>query len=248
MQVVKNGTSGFGRKGLSRKVKKELRWSSVRESYLVVVSEPGEVGHRYKFAAMTDSIQLTVWDVFMFDPDFRIEQPKRYYRQGINNILYNDPAMVEHPISSLNKPQDSEISVTRQQYLHPQRNGDRHNNDNHSLLGSVKSRVSRVFHSKAERSHEGVSSSGHKNRGQREENVDDSDDSSSIPPRPWTPMLDPSTNPNPLSVPEDLRSPIADDQAAGEGKTNEEVSKHTFYIVNSQMKLKLFARNEVCSS
>src|SRR5258708_1537217 len=98
---------------------------------------------------MTDSIQLTVWDVFMFDPDFRIEQPKRYYRQGINNLLNNDPAMIEHPISSSNKPQDPEISASRQQYLHSQQNGGRQDSsDSHSLLGSVKSRISRVFHSK----------------------------------------------------------------------------------------------------
>lgn len=45
MQAVNNGTGGFGRKGLGRRVRKELRWSSVRESYLVVVNEPGEVSH-----------------------------------------------------------------------------------------------------------------------------------------------------------------------------------------------------------
>lgn len=242
MRVVNNGTGGFGRKGLSRKVKKDSRWSSVRESYLVVVNEPGEVSDRYRFTENANSIQLTVWDVFMFDPDFRIEQPRRYYRQGINNILNKDSAMVEHPISSSNKLQDLGVSANRQQNLHPPRNGDGHESDNHSLLGSVKSRISRVFHSKAERSQKGFQGSRPKKQVQREENVD-SDDSSSIHPRPWTPMLDPSTNPNPLSAPED-----AEDQAAGEGKTNEEVSRHTFYIVNSQMKLKLFTRNEVCSS
>ncbi|XP_006462684.1 hypothetical protein AGABI2DRAFT_186563 [Agaricus bisporus var. bisporus H97] len=229
MQAVNNGTGGFGRKGLGRRVRKELRWSSVRESYLVVVNEPGE---------------LTVWDVFMFDPDFRIEQPKRYYRQGLNNILYNAPAMIEHPISSLNKHQGSEIPTSRQQHLSPQRNGDRGDSDNHSLLGSVKSRISRVFHLKTERSHEGMQSSDHRAKSQREHNVDHPVDPTSMPPRSWTPMLDPSTNPNPLSVPENLQSPNADGQAVGEGKNNEEVSKHTFYIVNSQTKLKLFARNE----
>lgn len=182
----------------------------------------------------------------MFDPDFRIEQPKRYYRQGLNNILYNAPAMIEHPISSLNKHQGSEIPTSRQQHLSPQPNGDRGDSDNHSLLGSVKSRISRVFHLKTERSHEGMQSSDHRAKSQREHNVDHPVDPTSMPPRSWTPMLDPSTNPNPLSVPENLQSPNADGQAVGEGKNNEEVSKHTFYIVNSQTKLKLFARNEVC--
>lgn len=41
--AVNNGGGGFGRKGLSWKVKQETRWAAVRESYLVVVSEIGEV-------------------------------------------------------------------------------------------------------------------------------------------------------------------------------------------------------------
>lgn len=39
-----NGRSGgFGRKGVSWKAKKESRWCAIRESYLVVMKEPGEV-------------------------------------------------------------------------------------------------------------------------------------------------------------------------------------------------------------
>lgn len=41
--AVNNGGGGFGRKGLNWKVKQETRWAAVRESYLVVVSEIGEV-------------------------------------------------------------------------------------------------------------------------------------------------------------------------------------------------------------
>lgn len=44
IHAVSNGGGGFGRKGLSWGVRKESRWSAVRESYLVVVDEPGEVG------------------------------------------------------------------------------------------------------------------------------------------------------------------------------------------------------------
>jgi phospholipase D1/2 len=63
------------------------------------------------------------------------------------------------------------------------------------------------------------------------------------------PILDPSTNVNPLA-PAD--HPDADRHWHPDEKKKkkrvEDVSKHTFYIVNSQMRLKLFARNQVCAS
>jgi phospholipase D1/2 len=63
-------------------------------------------------------------------------------------------------------------------------------------------------------------------------------------------MLDPSTNPNPLS--ETTEQPDAErhwhpDEKKKKKKV-EDVSKHRFYIVNSQMRLKLFARNQVCTT
>jgi phospholipase D1/2 len=39
-----NGGGGFGRKSAGWKAKKEARWCAVRESYLVAMEEPGEVG------------------------------------------------------------------------------------------------------------------------------------------------------------------------------------------------------------
>jgi len=38
-----SGGGGFGRKSVGWKEKKESRWCAVRESYLVVLEEPGEV-------------------------------------------------------------------------------------------------------------------------------------------------------------------------------------------------------------
>ena len=67
-------------------------------------------------------------------------------------------------------------------------------------------------------------------------------------------MLDPSTHANPLE-PSVSRQDNHNGRAEGK-KTNQQgtkkqsskdVSKHTFYIVNSQMRLKLYARNEVGS-
>ena len=58
-------------------------------------------------------------------------------------------------------------------------------------------------------------------------------------------MLDPSTNINPL-----VRGAARPSDNYSDGKGKEEgpatdVSKHTFYVVNSQVKLKLHARTEV---
>ncbi|KXN88185.1 Phospholipase D1 [Leucoagaricus sp. SymC.cos] len=147
VHAINNGGGGFGRKGLSWKVRRELRWSAVRESYLVVVDEPGEIN---------------VWDVFLFDPDFKIERPKRYYRQ------------------------------------------DEHNEDSNTSSAM------------------------------------------SLPARSRAPMLDPSTNLNPVVVSEESRpnGDHAGQVVAKRKKNPEDVSKHTFYIVNSQMRLKLFARSE----
>lgn len=58
--------------------------------------------------------------------------------------------------------------------------------------------------------------------------------------RQITPMLDPSTNTNPL---------LGADDRGGDAKKKKksgDVSKHTFYIENSQMRLKCYAKNEVC--
>lgn len=184
----------------------------------------------------------------MFDPDFRIERPKRYYRQGLNNILHNELAIVEHRISSPEKPRDPE-NPALQQHLRPQDNGSRHDSDSRSLLGSIKSRISRVFHLKSDSSHqEGSGARPGTQKSRQEESPDDSDSSSSIslPPRTRTPMLDPSTNIDPMSVPEHTGNSSTDGQVAKKKKSPEDVSKHTFYIINSQMRLKLFARNEVC--
>jgi len=63
-----------------------------------------------------------------------------------------------------------------------------------------------------------------------------------------TPMLDPSTNLNPMTggVVEDSAKQVeANEQEKRRKKRCDDVSKHTFYVENSQMRLKLFARNEV---
>lgn len=43
IEAERGGGGGFGRKSVGWKAKKESRWCAVRESYLVVLDEPGEV-------------------------------------------------------------------------------------------------------------------------------------------------------------------------------------------------------------
>ena len=43
IEAVDNKGGGFGRKGASWKAKREARWCTLRESYLVALHEPGEV-------------------------------------------------------------------------------------------------------------------------------------------------------------------------------------------------------------
>jgi phospholipase D1/2 len=54
-------------------------------------------------------------------------------------------------------------------------------------------------------------------------------------------MLDPSTNTNPLLDPEENQD---HPDPSKKRKSRDEMSKHTFYIQNSQMKLKINAKNE----
>ncbi|KAJ3730986.1 phospholipase D [Lentinula guzmanii] len=209
---------GFGRKSTSWKAKKELRWCAIRESYLVVMKEPGE---------------LEVWDVFMLDPDFTIERPKRYYRQGLS-LLHPDSLSDEKHENGVD---DRRVSINT-------------DTEHMSLMGSIRGRFSQAFHLGNHARARTTSNVG------RQENHDDdassSSSRSSISSRATTPMLDPSTHVNPLQ--------IADDNPAEDGNTGEqhpwsnnkkkkkanvnEVSKHTFFIANSQMRLKLFARNQ----
>jgi phospholipase D1/2 len=63
-------------------------------------------------------------------------------------------------------------------------------------------------------------------------------------------MLDPSTHTNPLEPAVNGQGQQAEEKKPKQGSKTpvlSDVSKHTFYIVNSQMRLKLSAKNEVCS-
>ena len=221
LRIVASGNkgAGFGRKSASRSQKRKPKWCAIRDSYLVAVEEPGE---------------LVVWDVFMLDADFKIKRPTRYYRQGLS-LLHGDStrgsetAMKTDPTgSTLDRARDS-ASTERK-----------------SLLGSIRSRVSRVFHPHHEASHAGPINI---TDDDREQHVRSDTEADSLDPesRPPTPLLDPSTNTDPLNGAA-ANSPQPQEEGPQKKKKRRtgEVSKHTFYVENSQMRLKLYARNEVC--
>ncbi|KAF7314305.1 Phospholipase [Mycena kentingensis (nom. inval.)] len=199
------GGGGFGRKSTGWTERRELRWCSVRDSYIVALKEPGE---------------LTVWDVFLFDADFDIEQPKRLYR-GLK-ILGSDEESSDEE-DGHREPKERRNGMLKAPTDH----------DNRSVMGSIRSSFSRLVHP-SRRSRNGA------NRGDISSLDSGSSASSMISQGPPT-MLDPSTNANPLAGdPERNWHPSENKRKRKSG----DVSKHTFYIVNSQMRLKLYARNE----
>ncbi|KAJ6557347.1 phospholipase D [Mycena vulgaris] len=203
IESTKTG-GGFGRKSTSWKEKKESRWCAVRDSYIVVVEEPGE---------------LEIWDVFLLDADFDIERPKRYYRQGLKLL---------HPDTG----EDDDVSPPSKNLLHAPTD-----NDTRSVLGSIRGSFSKMLHRR-----NGNGTSRHDDRS----STSSGSSASSLVSQHPAPMLDPSTNANPLAGITD--QPDADRNWHPDEKKKkkrvEDVSKHTFYIVNSQMRLKLFARNQ----
>jgi phospholipase D1/2 len=221
LQIAASGNkgTGFGRKSASRVQKRKQKWCAVRESYLVAVEEPGE---------------LAVWEVFLLDSNFKIERPTRYYRQGLS-LLHGDFA--GDTGASKSDPTSSTVH----------RSGDSTHADRKSLIGSIRSRVSHMLHPHHDTPHAGPCSA---SEGERDNHVRSDTEADSLDPdsRPPTPMLDPSTNTNPLNedVPPAPRHQEDGAQRKKKRRASGEVSKHTFYIENSQMRLKLYARSEVC--
>jgi phospholipase D1/2 len=221
LRIIASGNkgAGFGRKSASRSQKRKQKWCAIRDSYLVAVEEPGE---------------LVVWDVFLLDADFKIKRPTRYYRQGLS-LLHGDSTRDGHTAK-----QELTGSTLG-------KSGDSTNAERKSLLGSIRSRVSHIFRPRHEASYAGPSSMVDD---EQEQHVRSDTDADSFDPdsRPPTPLLDPSTNTNPLNG-DVQNSPCPHEEGSQKKKKRRgpgEVSKHTFYIENSQMRLKLFARNEVC--
>ena len=239
LRIESIGNKGpFGKRGTSWKEKKKQRWCAVRESYLVVVEEMGEVSAEIRFLELPTLItltQLAVHDVFMIDTDFKIERPKRYYRQGLNLLTHPEVALEEER-AERHRRHDQAVESAGP-------NG-----------SSMKARLSRIFHV-GHRDEPEASGSGQAASSVRPgasdydspSSPDSSEDEGERLARRITPILDPSTNTNPLLGPDG--DPAGKNGGAAQPKKKQkkqqDVSKHTFYIENSQMRLKLYARNEV---
>lgn len=158
----------------------------------------------------------------------------------------------KHAIDSAEQEKEQDSRHSHPPSLIPQH----YDSERKSIISSIKTQLSKVFHLDGDDSPPNGNVLSHEeNRNQRDDDTDHSASSigSPLPSRPPTPMLDPSTNTNPMRE--------GDPDEDGENKDHEgiktkkakqtakkvsgDVSKHTFYIVNSQMRLKLFARNEV---
>lgn len=204
-----------------------------------------------------------MWDVFLLDSDFKIERPKRYYR-----LLQVDRVGADQ------QPDQHTDETKRAHHHHHQASGSTLTAlpphirvsspdttvERQSIMSSIKSRVSRIFHSEhsppSPHSQTNVAGRLHPNDATDDDgNMSDDGSSDSIGSSTHsempTPMLDPSTNTNPLlhtGVHDDddrLEANEASKKKDGTKKVSGDVSKHTFYVVNSQLRLKLFARNEV---
>ena len=190
---------------------------------------------------------MTVFDVFLLDSDFKIERPTRYYRQGLN--LLRDSADDEEKKSAKGKGKEVERLTARQQGENNResaRLAPTSDADCISTFGSIKSKLSKVF--KKKRAHEpeepprpSGSGSGPPPRFSTDDTASTDSTVSLRSERAPTPMLDPSTNTNPLLDPEENHDRP---DPSKKRKSRDEMSKHTFYIANSQMKLKINAKNE----
>ncbi|KAI0263930.1 phospholipase D [Gloeopeniophorella convolvens] len=191
---------------------------------------------KQKWCAIRDSYlvaveepgELAVWDVFLLDQDFKIERPMRYYRQGLNLLQGEGTSVDSSPGHA--KPEGTSTGARPST----------ESADRRSLLGSIRSRVSNILrpHHDAPRTSE--SEPEHSQHVRSDTEADDSEPESRAP----TPMLDPSTNTDPLNEDAAHAPHSQDAQRKKKRSATGEVSKHTFYIENSQMRLKLYARSE----
>ncbi|KAI1794831.1 phospholipase D [Ganoderma leucocontextum] len=235
----------YGPRAAGWRERKKQRWCCVRESYLAIMEEMGE---------------LTVYDIFLIDQDFAIERPVRYYRQGMH-LLHLDGHHSTDPVPEETGPEAGQGKVRVESLPQRKRLS--------STVGSIKSTLSKVLrpgyrghpgngHSRPSASTNNLTvdhGHGHPRPSQDTRASTASSSGSSEPTsRPLTPMLDPSTNTHTLDPSAHDREHehehdydhAYDDSAEGAKRSKgfKDVSKHVFYVVNSQSRLKLTAKNE----
>ena len=170
----------------------------------------------------------------MIDTDFKIERPKRYYRQGLNLLTHPEIALEDEKADKKERREE----------------------DRAQIGGSMKARLSKIFHvgpppepiaNGGDDPPNSARSTRRRDDYDSPSSPDNSEDEGVHLARQITPILDPSTNTNPLLGPDENheKNGGANKDKKKKRQKQSDVSKHTFYIENSQMRLKLFARNEV---
>ncbi|GAB1517613.1 Phospholipase D1 [Rhizoctonia solani] len=216
-------SSNMSRKGahnglLAWKRNHEPKWWLVRESYLVAVEDPGE---------------LQIFDVFLLDADFAIERPVRYYRQGLSFLhgaLDNDDDAAERKHSHTREiePEQSKSGAIKRTF---------------QSIGHTTGRTSGVSGPRNSSQSGAGASKGHS---RRRSSTGTRPQDNHIPAPDVTDMISSSESSSDEEDPT-----IAANQGVDNSKKKKknkanlaDVSQHTFYIQNSQNRLKLVAKNE----
>jgi phospholipase D1/2 len=191
---------------------------------------------------------MNVVDVFMLDSEFKIERPTRYYRTGLN-LLHPDAEVLPDAVTNA----DGNGLLTAHD-----------GQSRRSFAGTIRSSISRVLHPheggrRRRRRSRAATVSGHEGGSTRGRSYEDDEESSSESSSSDSEgetrreaMLDPSTHVNPIpneangtpGITVDGSAAGGNEKAKKQKKKRGDVSKHTFYVENSQVRLKLFARNE----
>jgi phospholipase D1/2 len=188
----------------------------------------------------------------MLDSQFKIERPTRVYRQGLN-LLHRSHG--EDKTDGVCGMDAADVA-----HSHVQKNG----SEKSSKIHSLKSGLSRIFHHPHALSthslppprlhHARVHSGSHGSSSEFVTSMGSDDEDENGDAGRSTPLVDPSTNMDPLRVetgsddemaPKQSKDGLAREGSRKKRKRAKDVSRHTFYVENSQMRLKLFARSTV---
>ncbi|KAG9118708.1 Phospholipase D1, partial [Ceratobasidium sp. 392] len=207
---------------LGRKRNHEPKWWLVRESYLVAVEDPGE---------------LQIFDVFLLDSDFTIERPVRYYRQGLSFLhgtLDNDDEEVEkkHTHTREIEPHMSKSRAIKQTFR---------------SIGHSAGRSAAPGEKDKSNGQPNGEANPHARRGSLSTGGT-ARPGDGLPAPDITDMISSSESSSDEEDPATAANETQwDKKKKGKAKDKAnlaDVSQHTFYIQNSQTRLKLVAKNE----
>ncbi|KZT60114.1 phospholipase D [Calocera cornea HHB12733] len=170
---------------------------------------------RESYMVAVDTIaDADIYDVFLFDTDFVIERPKRVYRQGLNFL---------HLSRQHSELDDEEEAVG--DHRHTDADSDETDLPKTGPQRKLFSKLLKLHQNGKDEKQDGVSSEKEHQNGGRDHDPQGVQEDLTVDP----------------SIQKDPRT-ITEKDNKKRGRSN--VSQHTFYIQNSQRRLKLIARNE----